>query len=158
MTKAFSTLAAIFACLAICACSSGSSSATAPATKAKATCQITQDSEEAFQIVITDPDTATITVTMTYQEEIFTTTHTVAFNPNVPQSAIDEECAETKAEAGDYIENNIEFNATCEDGTVSMVTQQASPINPLLFGMTTELADGCRQIQETGTIPEFTED
>ncbi len=158
MTKAFSTLAAFFACLAICACSSDSSSATAPTTKAKATCQITQDSEEAFQIVITDPDTATITVTMTYQEEIFTTTHTIVFNPSVPQSAIDEECAETKAEAGDYIENNIEFDATCEEGTVSMVTKQASPINPLLFGMTAELADGCRQIEETGTVPEFTED
>ncbi len=154
MPKSFLSLAAFLPCLVICACSSGSSSASDPATKAKATCQITQDSEDSFQIVITDPDSATITVTMAYREETFTTTHMIVFNPGVPQSVIDEECVETKAEAEDYIENNIEFDATCEENTVSMITRQATPINPIQFGLTAELADGCRQIAETGTVPE----
>lgn len=118
--------------------------------KSRATCEITKDTDEAFNMVITAPDSVTMTIEATYNNNIFSMNGVVVFAPNVPQSVIDKECAKEKAEAAEDDDGTV---VICSGNVITeshsfMVTEN------LLILAAPSLVEECDKVQETGVIPE----
>lgn len=122
--------------------------------KGKATCKINKNSSTEFEMVISDADTATMSISVKYIDGILEEGTTTVFNENLPQSFIDQECAEAKEEA---LEDDDGTVVTCEGNTVSQSFKMESPINPISFTVS-EFVAACNEIQETGIIPDEDED
>lgn len=118
--------------------------------KGKATCKISKNSDTEFEMTVSDADTATMSISVTYIDGILEESTTTVFNENLPQSFIDQECAEAKEDA---LNDEVGSIVTCEGNTVSGSFKMASPFNPISF-MVTEFVAACNQIQETGIIPD----
>ena len=133
-----------------------SSSALPPSNteKGKATCVISKDTDEAFNMTIVAPDSVKMTVDATYKNKVFTLSAIAEFDPKVPQSIIDQECAKTKAEAAEDYDGAV---VTCNGNVITENFSAMSTTNvvPLLAPT---LVMECEKIQETGVIPEDDED
>ncbi|SHK68849.1 hypothetical protein [Fibrobacter sp. UWB12] len=117
----------------------------------KATCEVVEDNESTFQMVIVDPDSVTMTMTATNTNGLFSLNAVAVFAPNVPQSTIDKECAEAKAEAAE--EEDGEAVVTC-NGNVITETESMFVGQNILNLIAPTLIAVCDKIQETGAIPE----
>ena len=118
--------------------------------KSRATCEITKDTDEAFNMVITAPDSITKTIEATYNNNIFSINAVAVFAPNVPQSVIDKECAREKAEVaadGDGTVVICSGNVITESLSFMVTENMLILAAPSLVGM-------CDKVQETGIIPE----
>lgn len=120
----------------------------------KATCKINKNSSTEFEMVVSDADTATMSISVKYIDGILEEGTTTVFNENLPQSFIDQECAEAKEDA---LNDEVGSIVTCEGNTVSGSFKMESPINPISF-MVSEFVAMCNEIQETGIIPDEDED
>lgn len=118
--------------------------------KSRATCEITKDTDTAFSMNVVAPDSITMTIDVSYNNNMFTMKSVAVFDPKVPQSVIDNECAKEKTEAA-------------EDGDGTVVTCNRNVITDSLSFMVAEnililaapsLVGMCDKVQETGVIPE----
>lgn len=116
----------------------------------KATCRISQNTDTNFEMIVSDADTATMFVYMKYVDGNVEENSITIFNENLPQSFIDQECAEAKEEA---LEDDDGTVVTCEGNTVSQSFMEEYPFNPIPF-VRNELVATCNDIQETGIIPD----
>ena len=117
----------------------------------KVTCDVVEDDESTFQMVIVDPDSVTMTLTATNTNGLFSLNAVAVFAPNVPQSVIDKECANAKAEAAE--EEDGEAVVTC-NGNVITETESMFVGQNLLNLIAPTLIAVCDEIQKTGIIPE----
>ncbi|MCQ2106851.1 MAG: hypothetical protein MJZ26_13795 [Fibrobacter sp.] len=120
----------------------------------KATCKISKNSDTEFEMTVSDADTATVSISVKYIDGILEEGSTTVFNENLPQSFIDQECAEAKEDALNDVDGSI---VTCEGNTISESFKMESPFNPISF-MASEFVAMCNEIQETGIIPDEDED
>lgn len=116
----------------------------------KATCRISQNTDTNFEMIVSDADTATMFVYMKYVDGNVEENSITIFNESLPQSFIDQECAEAREEA---LEDDDGTVVTCEGNTVSQSFMEEYPFNPIPF-VRNELVATCNDIQETGIIPD----
>ena len=133
-----------------------SSSASTPSNteKGKATCVISKDTDEAFNMTIVAPDSVKMTVDATYKNKVFTLSAIAEFDPKVPQSIIDQECAKTKAEAAEDFDGAV---VTCNGNVITENFSTTSTTNAIPL-LAPTLVMECEKIQETGVIPEDDEE
>lgn len=149
----------LLAVLAFSACSDSSSSSSASDDSAsdakKATCAITQNEENAFEMIMDKPDSGTVTISMTYENGLFTNSSVTVFDESVSQSELDAACAETKSDAnGDDVEG-FTSAVTCEGNTIRTESTMQVMINPMTIGgLTSSFVEMCEQVQKTGIIPD----
>ncbi len=120
----------------------------------KATCKISKNSDSEFEMTITDADTATLYMSIKYDGTNLKELGTTTFNENLPQSFIDQECAEAKEDALEDADGSV---VTCEGNVISQILETESPFNPIPF-MSGLMVEYCNEIQETGIIPDDDED
>lgn len=118
--------------------------------KGKATCKISKNSDTEFEMTVSDADTATMSISVAYIDGILEESTTTVFNENLPQSFIDQECAEAKEDA---LNDEVGSIVTCEGNTVSGSFKMEYPMNPI-YVIKSELVAMCNDIQETGIIPD----
>lgn len=116
----------------------------------KATCVVLQDTDDAFKMVIAVPDSVTMTFEATYKKSIFTLSGIVEFDPSVPQSVIDQECADARAEAAEDDDGTI---VTCNGNVITEKLSGAVPDNMVPLVAPT-LVNQCDLIRATGAIPD----
>lgn len=120
----------------------------------KATCKISKNSDSEFEMTITDADTATLYMSIKYDGTNLKELGTTTFNENIPQSFIDQECAEAKEDALEDADGSV---VTCEGNVISQILETQSPFNPIPL-MSGLMVEYCNEIQETGIIPDDDED
>ena len=120
----------------------------------RATCDVLQDTDDAFKMVVVAPDSVTMTFEATYKKNIFTLSGIAEFDPNVPQSVIDQECAKAKAEAAEDGDGTV---VTCNGNNITELFSGSIPTNMVPLVAPT-LIEQCDIIQETGVIPEDDDD
>lgn len=116
----------------------------------KATCKINTNSANEFEMVVSDADTATMLTSIKYDGSYLEQIGITTFNENLPQSFIDQECAEAKEDALKDDDGSI---VTCEGNTISLSLKMEYPMNPI-YVIKSELVAMCNKIQETGIIPD----
>jgi len=131
--------------------------------KVKVTCEIFVDTDTAFSMKITVPDSITMTADAKYKDSIFTMTQTGVFPPETPQSQLDEECKEAKADNNDLKRTleeqarvKMDFTTKC-DGNIIALSFSAlsiSDLNPIPV-IAAQLTYDCDEIQRNG---DFTTD
>ena len=131
---------------------SSSSASTNPSKNenGRATCEITKDTDTAFSMNIVAPDSVTMTVDVTYINYVFTMKGVAVFDPKVPQSVIDKECAKEKAEAAEDDDGTV---VTCNGNVITDSLSLMVDKNMLALAAPT-LVGMCDNIQETGIIPD----
>lgn len=149
----------LLAVLAFSACSDSSSSSSASDDSAsdakKATCAITQNEENAFEMIMDKPDSGTVTISMTYENGFFTNSSVTVFDESVSQSELDAACAETKSDANGDEAEGFTSTVTCEGNTIRTESTMQVMINPMTIGgLTSSFVEMCEQVQKTGTIPD----
>lgn len=162
----------LLAVLAFSACSDSSSSSSAsddPATDLssssasddsvsdakKATCAITQNEENAFEMIMDKPDSGTVTISMTYENGLFTNSSVTVFDESVSQSELDVACAETKSDANGDKAEGFTSTVTCEGNTIRTESTMQVMMNPMTIGgLTSSFVEMCEQVQKTGIIPD----
>ena len=120
----------------------------------KATCKISKNSDSEFEMTISDADTATLYMSIKYDGTNLKELGTTTFNENIPQSFIDQECAEAKEDALEDADGSV---VTCEGNVISQILETESPFNPIPL-MSGLMVEYCNEIQETGIIPDDDED
>lgn len=120
----------------------------------KATCKISKNSDTEFEMTVSDADTATMSISATYIDGILEESNIIIFNENLPQSFIDQECAEAKEDALEDADGSV---VTCEGNVISQILEMESPFNPIPL-MSGLMVEYCNEIQETGIIPDDDED
>lgn len=120
----------------------------------KATCRISQNTDTNFEMIVSDADTATMFVYMKYVDGNVEENSITIFNENIPQSFIDQECAEAKEDALEDADGSV---VTCEGNVISQILEMESPFNPIPL-MSGLMVEYCNEIQETGIIPDDDED
>ena len=131
--------------------------------KANVTCEVLVDTDTAFSMKITVPDSITMTADAKYKDSIFTMTQTGVFPPETPQSQLDEECKEAKADNNDLKRTleeqarvKMDFTTKC-DGNIIALSFSAlsiSDLNPIPV-IAAQLTYDCDEIQRNG---DFTTD
>lgn len=120
----------------------------------KATCKISKNSDSEFEMTVSDADTATMSISATYIDGILEESNIIIFNENLPQSFVDNECAEAKEDALEDANGSV---VTCEGNVISQILEMESPFNPIPL-MSGLMVEYCNEIQETGIIPDDDED
>ena len=131
--------------------------------KVKVTCEIFVDTDTAFSMKITVPDSITMTADAKYKDSIFTMTQTGVFPPETPQSQLDEECKEAKADNNDLKRTleeqarvKMDFTTKCDGNIIalSLSALSISDLNPIPV-IAAQLTYDCDEIQRNG---DFTTD
>lgn len=149
----------LLAVLAFSACSDSSSSSSASddsvSDAKKATCAITQNEENAFEMIMDKPDSGTVTISMTYENGLFTNSSVAVFDESVSQSELDVACAEAKSDANGDEAEGFTSTVTCEGNTIRTESTMQVMINPMTIGgLTSSFVEMCEQVQKTGIIPD----
>lgn len=123
-----------------------------PSTKTgKATCQILEDSENNFSMIVSAPDSVTITGTASFNNGVQIIKLVEEFDPSVPQSVIDAECASAKEEIAE--EEGIPLQVSCEGNKITGYFEAVTGKN-MMTSVVPLMISECNQIQETGIIPD----
>ena len=128
--------------------------------KANATCEVLVDTDTAFKVKIVVPDSATMTFNASFRNYIYEMIQTVEFRPDLPQSSLDAECANAKADAAEIKEELRlvdaigDITVTCEGNVITQnsYTLSESKLNPMPLIAADYFSD-CEEIQKTGVLP-----
>ena len=128
--------------------------------KANATCEIIVDTDTAFKIKVVVPDSATMTFNASFKNYIYEMIQRVEFSPDLPQSALDAECANAKANAAEakeelqLVDAIGDVSVICEGNAITVTTYALceSKLNPMPLIAADYFSD-CEEIQKTGVLP-----
>ena len=128
--------------------------------KANVTCEVLVDTDTSFKVKIVVPDSATMTFNASFRNYIYEMIQTVEFRPDLPQSSLDAECANAKADAAEIKEELRlvdaigDITVTCEGNVITQnsYTLSESKLNPMPLIAADYFSD-CEEIQKTGVLP-----
>ena len=129
--------------------------------KVNVTCEVSVDTDSAFSMKITIPNSITMTADAKYKDSIFTMTQTGVYPPETPQSQLDNECDEAKADNNNLKRTleeqarvKMDFTTKCEGNIValSFSALSISDLNPIPV-IAAQLTYNCDEIIRTGVLP-----